>query len=66
MIFTNLPNLWVNGAPYSCYTSTLAKAEQTCIHISSKQLRIVLVLEKNYISNVLYNWKIPMIKNSDV
>jgi len=26
ILYTNIPNKWVNGLPYSCYTSTFANA----------------------------------------
>jgi hypothetical protein len=42
--YSLLPNNWINGMPYSGYTSTFANAEQTCVHQSSKTYKLALLL----------------------
>lgn len=61
--YTLLPNNWINGIPYSGYTSTNANAEQTCVYIDPKTYRIALLLESAYSAGVAYNWKIPLLLN---
>ena len=31
MVYKSLPNKWINGIPYSCWTSQGSAAEQTCV-----------------------------------
>ena len=63
LVYTNLPSKWINGIPFSCHTSTLALAEQTCVHISAERFRIVLLLETNFAVGTSYVWRIPLIVN---
>ena len=44
MLYKSLGKKWINGIPYSCYTSTSAAPEQTCISTSSSTIRISLLL----------------------
>lgn len=60
MGYTSLPNKWINGLPYSCWTSLNSAAEQTSIEKSDKTIRINLLLA-SYTANMV--WKIPLLKN---
>jgi hypothetical protein len=42
--YKTLPVTWINGIPYSCWTSTSALPEQTCFHATESSLRAVLLL----------------------
>lgn len=61
-----LPNIWVNGIPYSGHTLTKAQPEQTSVHSTSASLRVTLLLETNYSAGVPYQWKIPLLMNPQV
>jgi hypothetical protein len=61
--YTYLPTNWVNGLPYTGYTSTHANAEQTCFYKDSNSFKVALLLENNYLAGVSYNWKIPLLMN---
>ena len=56
---------WINGDPYSCYTSTISDPEQTCISTGNggNTIKITHSLEPNYLISVPYLWKIPLLKN---
>ena len=58
-----MPNVWVNGIPYSGHTLTNALAEQTSVHSTSTSLRVTLLLETNYAAGIPYQWKIPLLMN---
>lgn len=62
-----LNNKWINGAPYSCYSSTLSLANQTCVHtgegFNNKRTRITHLLETAYVAGTKYVWKIPLLLN---
>jgi hypothetical protein len=60
MVYTSLPNKWINGMPYSCWTSLPSLPEQTTVLKSDKTIRINLLLAV-YSTNVI--WKIPLMKN---
>jgi hypothetical protein len=60
MVTKSLPNKWVNGIPYSCYTSQGSAAEQTTITKSDKTIRVNLLIA-TYASSMV--WKIPLLKN---
>jgi hypothetical protein len=61
--YSYLPTNWVNGMPYTGYTSTHANAEQTVFEQDSKTFRISLLLESQFLGGVSYNWKIPLLMN---
>lgn len=58
---------WLNGAPYSCWTSTNSTANQTNIHIGkgnkNDKIKITHLLETQYIAGTKYIWKIPLLLN---
>ena len=57
-----IPNHWINGIPYSCYSSTGSQPEQTSLH-TGQTIRITHLLETAYISSTTYIWKIGLLKN---
>ena len=65
-----LNNKWINGAPYSCYTSTLSKANQTTVHTgtgnNNKRTRITHLLETAYVGGTKYIWKVPLLLNPSI
>lgn len=62
-----LNNKWINGAPYTCYTSTGSLANQTTIHtgngLNNHRTRITHLLETNYAAGTKYIWKVPLLLN---
>jgi hypothetical protein len=63
IVYKTLPTQWINGLPYSCWTSTASLPEQTCVHVSSSVARVVHLLETGYTANVPYRWKTPLLLN---
>jgi hypothetical protein len=60
LLYKSLPNKWINGIPYSGFTSQNSAAEQTTVQKSNNKVRINLLLA-NPVAG-LY-WKIPLLKN---
>ena len=62
-----LGNKWINGAPYTCFTSTRSPPNQTTIHtgngFNSKKIRITHLLETAYSGGTQYVWKVPLLLN---
>lgn len=60
-------NKWINGAPYTCYSSTKSLANQTTVHtgngLNNKRTRITHLIEKAYAATTKYIWKVPLLLN---
>lgn len=44
IVYDQLPSKWINGIPYTCFTSTNAFAEHTCVYTSASKIKIALLL----------------------
>lgn len=60
VIYKSLPNKWINGIPYSSYTSLDLPPENTHIQKSDKTIRVNLLITTPQAGLV---WKIPLLKN---
>ena len=71
MLYTSLPNKWINGIPYSGWTSLGHSNLLNTIEKSDKTIRINLLLPEYAaptaippaIPTPMFIWKIPLLKN---
>ena len=65
-----IPEKWINGAPFTGWTSTGSPDEHLSVHKSAgdgsllkNNIRVTLLLEPSFASGTAFQLKIPMLKN---
>jgi hypothetical protein len=63
MVYTSLPHKWINGIPYSGWTSLGHSNLLNTVEKSDKTIKINLLLPA--FAAPTFTWKIPLLKNPD-
>ena len=63
MVYKSLPNTWINGIPYSGWTSTGLSNLLNTVEKSDQTIRINLLMPSYVAPAPTFTWKIPLLRN---